>query len=328
MNDSPKTNDERKSKTRKLNAILWTCIIILIILLLLTTTVVVLCLGNFLPIHTNIIFLVPKEPSFSLSDGGGWDTDGELEIFKSQYEDGNGEIVICSANGDSVIAPGVDIDYPFELNNNGNMAIDYDIALNFKFTIGGEEESLETIPMLVRVSRNDGTYLLGGEDTWVPVSQAGTIADSGTLGVKCYTGYDLDIRWEYESGNDAHDTWLGDKSVEEDLVFSVAISTYAEENADYSAQGGTLRDDGSGDVPVANSIRWIPFLLLLFPIILLIIAIICLLLSRKKSKEEEAAEVADGAVEGVVDGAADALTDDSAEGSDSGSTEDGSSTDE
>lgn len=290
MNNVPQNNGEKKMNWRKINAILWTCIIVLIVLVLLTATVLVITIGNFLPNEVNVFFLVPKEPSFEAGgENGSWSADNSLEIFKSEYRNGKGEIIIQSSNGDDVIAPGAEVDYSFDLNNNGNIALDYEMDMNFKFTIDGEETSLEEIPVEVRLRRNDGTYLAGDEENFIPVHAVSTVSDDGTLGVKSYVGYTLDLKWSVDAGDDLQDTYLGNLSCEKDVVFSLEISTYATENSDPYAQGGTV-DEDADDEAVGGSIRWWPFAILLWIILLLIAASIWLFILKRRRKKEEESE--------------------------------------
>ena len=86
---------DTQKKNKKLNSIIWTCAIILIFLFLLTTLVVVMRIGDFIPNEWNVIFLVPKEPSFVMSDGQNvWETDTEIELFRSEYKNDKGDIVV------------------------------------------------------------------------------------------------------------------------------------------------------------------------------------------------------------------------------------------
>ena len=147
---------DTQKKTKKLNSIIWACAIILIFLFLLTTLVVVMRIGDFIPNEWNVIFLVPKEPSFVMSDGQKvWETDTEIELFRSEYKNDKGDIVVESSNDESVFAPGSQIDYTFSLKNNGNMAIDYGVQLDFGFLKDLEDFDMEHCPLLVRLYKAD-----------------------------------------------------------------------------------------------------------------------------------------------------------------------------
>lgn len=285
MNDKP----ERDHMTRKkINTILWTCVAILIILLLLTTTVVIINLCDLLPENTNILFLIPKTPAFEIGDGEGeWNDENTLDIFKTEYDiNGDGYMSVVSSDDDKIIAPGVETGSSFRLDNSGNVAIDYDVDMKFSFTVDGEAQPLSEIPMLVRVLRNDGVYIAGSSSEWLAVEDAPVISDSGTLGVQSFSGYTLQLKWEFESGNDAHDTYLGDLSVDHDVRFSLNISSYATESEDPKATGGTFVESEDGKtVQIGGSINWFPFILLLIAIIGLALGILRLSIMKKSTEE-------------------------------------------
>ena len=284
MNDKP----ERDPLTRKkINTILWTCVAILIILLLITTIVVVINLCDLLPENTNILFLVPKIPSFEIGDGEGtWNHENTFDIFETAYDtDGNGYLNVVSSDGNKVIAPGVETGSSFRLDNSGNVAIDYDVDMRFKFTIDGEPQPLDQMPIRVRVLRNDGVYVAGNRSEWVAVADMPVVSDSGTLGVQSFTGYTLELKWDFNSGDDAHDTYLGDLSVDHDVRFSLDISSYATESEDPRAVGGTFVESEDGKtVQIGGSINWLPFILLLIAILGLALGITRLAILKKSTK--------------------------------------------
>jgi len=268
-------------QTKKLKSIIWIFIAILAPLVILTTTVVVLRIGNFLPNETDIIFLVPKEPDFGVSDDKTvWTTDTEIEVFKSEYVNGENEITVLSNDGEGIIAPGTENSYSFNLKNNGNIAIDYTMSSSFSLSIGGEDASLENFPLLIKLKKHGGNYLIGDEDVWIPVGEAVSANDSGTLGINSYDVYTLEIKWIFE-GDHTLDTELGNISSKEDVIFRLNINACAEENLDPGASGG-LHSPENQIEKTGGRIEALPFTLLVVSIVLAGVTFAVVLWLRKK----------------------------------------------
>lgn len=270
---------------KKLNVIIWVCVVILILLALVTTTVVTLRIGNFLPNEWDVIFLVPKQPSFEASDDKVvWTTDTQVDIFKAEYKNEKGDVTVLSGSGDSVFAPGSTVSYDFKLQNNGNMALDYNMLLDFGFLKEGTDFGLENSPMLVRMYKNDdGAYIIGGEDNWIPVSELDNYEDVGTLGINSYSAYTLELKWLFESGNDENDTWLGNLADGESVIFTLGITTNAELNEDPEAEGGIV-DENGGVTQIGGQIDTWPFIILLILLILTALGLIFGVFTKRKKK--------------------------------------------
>lgn len=272
---------------KKLNVIIWTCVVILILLLLVTTTVLTLRIGNFLPNDLDIIFLVPKQPSFEASDDKAvWITETEVDIFKAEYKNDKEEITVLSGTGNSVFAPGTIVDYNFKFKNNGNMALDYNVILDFEFLKDGEDFELDKSSMLVRVYKDDdGAFIIGGEDSWIPVNELDKYEDKGTLGINSYSSYTLELKWPFESENDELDTWLGCLADEESLLLTLAIDTNAELNEDPEAVGGII--DTNGRVKqIGGQIDTWPFIILIILIVLTALGLVFGIFTKRKKKVE------------------------------------------
>ena len=232
------------------------------VLLLITTAVVALRLGSFLPNGTDVIFLVPKNPTSIVGDGEKvWGTETEIDIFKSEYVNGKNEVTVLSSTGAGLIAPGTENSYKFHMKNNGNMAVDYSVDLDFTLDISDGSVDLSQLPLSVRVKKETGEYLIGSPNEWVPVHQIRAGRDEGTLGINSYMSYYLEVRWEFESGDDSLDTWIGDIAAKQSVVFTLDIVTHAEESLDPAATGGIV-DENGGIFEIGGQIRPLPFVFL------------------------------------------------------------------
>lgn len=206
-----------------------------------------------------------KNSNFEASDEQiVWSTNTQVEIFRVSYVNGERKITVQSDDGDKLIAPGTENSYTFKLKNNGNSALDYTVTADAYFTPDDV-----AIPITGRLNRYDGKWIVGNEENYVNVSALDTAEDKSTLGAGKYTYYTLDWLWPFESGNDELDTMLGNLAVEQDLVFTIVITTEAAESSDpYNDSGITPPQTGYD----SNLIVWIvfaigSFILILYPLI-------------------------------------------------------------
>ena len=267
---------------KKLNALIWTFASVVAVLLLVTTAVVALRLGSFLPNGTDVIFLVPKDPIFTGSDDKKvWGTETELDIFKSEYVNGKNEITVLSSTGGGLIAPGTENSYKFHMKNNGNMAIDYSVDLAFTLDITDGSVDLSQLPLSVRMKKETGEYLIGSPNEWVPVHRVRGGRDEGTLGINSYMAYYLEVKWDFESGDDSLDTWIGEVAAKQEVVFALDIGTRAEESIDPAAMGGIVDENGNV-VEIGGQIRPLPFVLLVVVLVLLSASLVYAVILRRR----------------------------------------------
>ena len=288
MKENDKSND-LKNKMRKspLNIVIWILIIIIILLLCITTGILAMRIGNFLPNDVDVIFLVPKKPAFqALDEEKIWDTETEIDVFKAEYYNDESVLTVRSWDGESVIAPGTENDYIFYLQNTGNVAVDYQMEIDFSLRVDGEQKEIADFPVSVRIHKAGGEYLIGDENTWVSVSDVAQIENAGTLGVNSYESYMLEWQWLFEGGNDELDTMLGSAAAEKSITLSLDVNTHAQQSDDAEAVGGMTDNDGE-EKPIGGTIRWLPFLLLILLIVLLVIALILALRKRRKEEPKE-----------------------------------------
>ena len=192
----------------------------------------------------------PFNPSFQVGDDNTiWSTETKVEIFRISYENGEHIITVRSDDGDKVIAPGTENSYTFKLKNTGNVALDYSVEVDAFFT---PEDT--PIPISGRLQCYDGTWVVGNKDEFASVPELNLAEDSATLGAGNYTYYTLDWVWPFESGNDELDTMLGNIAVEEDLIFTIVITTIASASDDTSNDSG-IEPPNTGEN--SNLLVWI-----------------------------------------------------------------------
>ena len=257
---------KRKSSDEK-RAWIWIMLLVNIILFLLFMLlgIVALKVGNYLPEDTDIIYIVGKDPSVDEEDV--WESGKEVTIFKAYYVNGKGETTVVSQDGTKLIAPGTQSTYKFTMYNNGNMAVVYEIDLDFELKIGDKIQNEFVFPLKARLSTENGYYLIGDETEWVNVADATLSKHVSVLGARSYETFVLELLWEFDGGNDALDTMYGDTSSEKGVTLTLGINTYAEEHIDPAATGGTRVD-------ISEKSEHIGELHVLWIILLLLIAII------------------------------------------------------
>jgi hypothetical protein len=184
---------------------------VVFILLLMTLAITAFRVGNYLPEGIDILFIVGKEPNMDTTDGKGnvWQSNEKIPLFSSEYVNGENRVIIASQNGDKVIAPGFESSYEFALYNNGNMAVVHETDLDFKLKVANSELENYTFPLKVRLYDTEGNYIIGSKTEWIPGEDASIAFHPGTLGATSYKKYTLELKWEFEGGQDELDTLYG-----------------------------------------------------------------------------------------------------------------------
>ncbi|MBQ8403329.1 MAG: hypothetical protein IJX55_02755 [Clostridia bacterium] len=279
---------------QKFNIAIGTLAGVLAVLILITGWAVIMRVGNFLPNEVDVILLVPKEPSASVGDGTGaaWETSTDIDIFSARDENGN---IVVSAAGDQVgddkiIAPGTQGNYKFYVNNNGNVALDFDVTFKATLTADGVPVKIGDFPVQVRLSNHTGKYIAGSETEWLSLEEFGDTTDfglvegytvdAGVVGKDSYYSYTLEWRWLYEGGNDELDTYFGTYAAEKDLVVALNIITYAEQSLDADATGGKL--DSTLPQQTGGTFRIVAMSILIVAVIACGIALAIVIYKKKK----------------------------------------------
>ena len=261
-NNKIKSSDEKR-------AWIWIMLFVVIILflLLMLLGIIALKVGHYLPEDTDIIYIVGKDPSVEEGDEDIWESGKEVTIFKKNYVNGEGETTVVSQDGTKLIAPGTQSTYKFTMYNNGNMAVVYEIDLDFELKIGDKIQNEVLFPLKARLLIENGCYLIGDETEWVNVADATLSKHVSVLGARSYETFVLELLWEFDGGNDALDTMYGDASAEKGVKLTLGINTYAEEHIDPAATGGTRVDISEKSECIEQRVLWIIILLLIAVII-------------------------------------------------------------
>ena len=163
-----------------------------------------------------------------IEDGVITETDLPISLFRDSYVNKTGLKIAESANGDNIIAPGIEFSYRFRLRNTGAGKVDYSFAIN------GQDENEEgiKIPVEYRLKSADGNYIIGSADEWVGLDALSGIREDGDLGINVYSTYVLDWRWANTGTveGDEFDTSLGNMAIEKDLTLSLNIKATAYAN--------------------------------------------------------------------------------------------------
>lgn len=257
---------ESKQSTRKQWVYIMLMVNIVFILLLMTLGIIALRVGNTLPEGVDVLFIVGKNPSVDFEDsnegGGKWKSGKNVDMFKAQYENGEGTPTVVSQDGTKLIAPGTKTTYRFTMNNDGNMAVDYFTDLDFVLKIGNETVTDYQFPLQVRLLNDRGEYLIGDENTYEQVAKASLDQYRSILGAKSFESFELQLIWLFEGGNDELDTMYGDLSAEKGVTLTLTINTTAEESLDPTAQGGT-KMEVEGTEEYGGTIRWLWLIMLM-----------------------------------------------------------------
>jgi len=259
---------------------------IVFILLLMTISIIALRVDYSLPDKADILFIVSKDPEFKTDDNkGAWSTGRNIDIFKAQYSNGEGETSVVSSDGTKVVAPGTQTTYKFAMHNSGNMAVVYATDLEFKLKIGNEVVSAENFPLKARLFNSSGEYLIGGANEWLPIYKATLNQYSNQLGASSFEDFELQLLWEMDGGNDAIDTLYGDLAAEKGVTLTLTLNTYAVEHDDPRAEGGKPISSDTKTHEYGGTIRWL-WLMLLFINTAVIIFYISWLMNKRLQSQK------------------------------------------
>lgn len=266
---------------------------IVFMLLLLTLGIIALQVSGGLQDNVDVVFIVPYQYDFNVTDSAGkrWDGETKVDIFQASYVNGEGVVTVQSQNGSSVFAPGTTTTYAFAMYNSGNAAVSGETNIGFQLLTNGTLSiDYDSLPMLVKLYTVDEngltTYLVGDATQGKPLS-ADLINNYKltTLGANCYQQFTLELSWPYESGKDDFDTMLGNLSStpgSSGVSLSLKISTTATAHSDPSAKGG-IPMQGNGATTsqeYGGTIRWLWLVLLMLNAAVLIFYVAWLLNKR------------------------------------------------
>ena len=172
-------------------------------------------------------------PGFEAKDENTvWSGETDVEIFSISYDNETGETTVRSQNDAKVLAPGVGDSYSFELENTGNVSLDYTLEMDAWFS-----DTEYPIPVVVSVENGGGEWLLGSGGEMVDVLRLSEVKEAGTIAAGFVRGYTLHWEWPFEV-DDVYDTMLGNLAVDQDITLTIQIRTTAMYSEDPNAPGG------------------------------------------------------------------------------------------
>ncbi len=206
-----------------------------------------------------------------------WETNTDVDLFKTAYADNNGEITAQSLKGDKIIAPGTSHEYEFSLKNTGNISLDYTMHLDSVFTLLDRD-----LPIKVRLHSGD-RWILGSENSWVEPEKLHEIIESGTVDVNKTVLYTFEWQWPFENDkyanlilNDINDTVIAEAAVNQDVTFKLSIETQS------AVTPGAVPVNGNGVELAQPLVLWNILSRIVFPALIAAgILIILLLLFRR-----------------------------------------------
>lgn len=164
----------------------------------------------------------------------------DLFIFKTSYNNENGEVTVLSGDGRKVVAPGTSWSYKFSLENVKDVSLNYSVSV--QVIIEGTEilEIDSAFPVQARM-KGPADWLRGEGGAYVPVAELDGLKDNGVLASGNKADYRLTWKWPFESGEDGDslDTLLGDLSaLKGDVSLTIRINIYATDSTDPDEPGG------------------------------------------------------------------------------------------
>lgn len=244
-----------KKRSRFVRGSLGAVIVILAILILLSGTLLSIRLIDYIQVDEREVRLTSNLQT-------------QVDLFSVQYKNASGEITVSGADGQKVVAPGTSVEYTIRLRNADKTAIDCELIPKSTYTAG------HALPIQVRMLDAQHNYIIGSETTWVAIGDIAGMSAEKTLVKGESAEYYFQWKWEFSSGDDAYDTFLGSLSNTENVGIEVAFTVQAEANTDIGTNGGIMQS-GLGDIIAAG----ITLLLLIVAIVLTVLVF----LKKRKS---------------------------------------------
>ena len=191
---------------------------------------------------------------------------GEIELFRIEYTNEQGEITVRGVNADNVVAPGTAVNYDIRLRNNDEVVIEFLMTPTVEFLTG------DAVPVEFQIKDDYGNYILGGEDHWVASDDMNNLAHKGRIHPGEVFTYHVSWRWIFEVSDeqDAFDTYLGNLNGEVLPGVAVGISTEAAANPHLATKDVTHVTHLRGESFGCCWCCWLVWLLLLVAVALLL----------------------------------------------------------
>lgn len=206
---------EDQTKTKKRPGAGLAILLIVILILFLLSTIV---LGSRL-------YELATRDQYTV-DLGTAEPDGEIELFRIEYSNAEGEITVQGVNADNVVAPGTAVNYDIRLRNNDEVVIDFVMLPTVEFLTG------DAVPVEFKIVDDYGNYILGSETQWCTPEQMNKLEHKGQIHPGEVFTYHVSWQWAFEvSGEqDAYDTYLGNQDGEVLPGVAVGMTTEAAAN--------------------------------------------------------------------------------------------------
>ena len=193
MNNQATEQNIRSNQNKRRSAGLAIALAVFIILFLLTTAVLGSRLYNLVTRDQYTVDLGVNEPI------------GELELFRIEYSNADGNITVKGVDGANVVAPGTVAGYDIRLRNNEDVALDFVMSPSVSFLTG------EVIPVEFKMTDSFGNYILGSDSYWVSAATVNTLEHKSSIHPGEVYTYHITWRWVFEvsDAQNAYDTALG-----------------------------------------------------------------------------------------------------------------------
>lgn len=214
-------------------------------------------------------------------DMGLGEPDGSIELFRIEYENERGEVIVKGVNADNVVAPGTAVNYDIRLRNNDDVVIDFLMTPTAEFLTG------DAVPVEFKIMDSYGNYLLGNDTEWATAADMNALAHKGSIHPNEVFTYHVSWRWIFEVGDDqnAYDTYLGNQNGTVLPGIRVGIETQSSVNPTPVDNNHMLHLLGEG-----FGCCWCCWLVWLLLLICLLLVMWVWRLKKKLKKLEEALE--------------------------------------
>ena len=253
MSAELQTKETETKQKKHRSAWLLILLIIFVILFLLTTAILGAKLYDLATRDKYTVDLGMGEPV------------GEIELFRIEYANEQGEITVQGLNADNVVAPGTAVNYDIRLRNNDDVIIDFMMIPTVEFLTG------DSVPVQFKMIDTYGNYILGDENSWVNSTDVNGLVHKGSIHPGEVFTYHVSWQWIFEVNDqqNGYDTYLGSQNGEIMPGVRVGIETEATANpmpAKSNAHMMHLLGEGFGCCWCC----WLVWLLLLVCVVLII----------------------------------------------------------
>lgn len=258
-----------------------------VVLVILLIVILVLFLLSTIVLGSRLYDLATRD-RYTVDLGLG-EPEGNIELFRIQYENARGEIVVQGVNADNVVAPGTSVSYDIRLRNHDDVVIDFLMTPTVEFLTG------DPVPVEFKMLDDYGNYLLGSETQWVTAEGMNQLMHKGSIHPGEVFTYHVSWRWVFEVSDqqNSYDTYLGNQDGEVLPGVRVGIATDAVANptpVKSNAHMMHLLGEGFGCC-------WCCYLVWLMLLIILVLLVWIFRLRRKLNKLEKLSQEQEKALE-------------------------------